>query len=308
VLEGEGRGEEAEAVYRRALEIGQRMEAQLGARTELRPTLASALASLANTWGKAGRAAEAEAVMRLSLHRYSQLVTEYPDHPFYRAQLGSMYQNLGRMLARTGRLEEAEVALRRATELRSPSYSPWCHLAAVQLARGDVAGYRRSCATLVGRFGQDDHPDVVHSAAWFCLRSPDAGVDPTDLVRMARKAVERGAGEGPGKRHDYLRTLGVALYRAGRYFEALGPLDESMKVQPSGDDACDRLFLAMAHHWLGHADEARRWYDRAVQREEQNRVRLLKDKIATEDWRRFRAEAAALLILADLPDDVFAGP
>jgi hypothetical protein len=64
----------------------------------------------------------------------------------------------------------------------------------------------------------------------------------------------------------------------------------------------------MANHRLGHADEARRWYDRAVQWEEPNRVRLLKDKIATEDRRRFRAEAAALLRLADLPYDVFARP
>jgi serine/threonine protein kinase/tetratricopeptide (TPR) repeat protein len=295
LLERECRSDDAEAAYRKALEISERMESQFGPRPEFRSSLAFEQGMLSIAWSKAGRAAEAEAVTRLCLHHYTRLADDFPDRQYYREELGNAFRRLGRELAGAGRLDEAEDALRRAVELAPPSYSPWCHLAAVQLARGDVAGYRRSCATLLGRFGRDDRPDSRNSVAWFCLLIPDAGVDPADLVRVAEKAVAQCDDRSPEKRRACLNTLGVALYRAGRYREAIDRLDESTKAHPRGGDPGDWLFLAMAHHRLGHTDEARRWYDQATRWEAQNRDRPLKDRMTAEELRRFRAEAGALL-------------
>ena len=71
------------------------------------------------------------------------------------------------------------------------------------------------------------------------------------------RAAERAARIGP--RED--RIAAAALYRAGRFEEALARFDESRKaIIPR---AWDRLFQAMAHARLGHADEARRLLDRA---------------------------------------------
>ena len=70
-----------------------------------------------------------------------------------------------------------------------------------------------------------------------------------------------------------------------------------------GGDAFDWFFLAMAHWRLGHKDEARAWYDKAAAWDAKNLP-----PPENEELRRFRAEAAALLGVNDLPEDVFARP
>jgi hypothetical protein len=49
------------------------------------------------------------------------------------------------------------------------------------------------------------------------------------------------------------------LYRAGQHQEAISTLNEALDAHGSGGTAWDWVFLAMAHHRLGEADEARRW-------------------------------------------------
>jgi hypothetical protein len=60
-----------------------------------------------------------------------------------------------------------------------------------------------------------------------------------------------------------------------------------MKLR-KGDDNFNWFFLAMAHWQLGHKEEARKWYDRAVEW-------MQKNKPNDEALHRFRAEAAMLL-------------
>jgi hypothetical protein len=57
----------------------------------------------------------------------------------------------------------------------------------------------------------------------------------------------------------------------------------------------------MAHWQLGDRDQACTWYDKSVTWMEKNNARDV-------ELRRFRAEASALLCVADLPADVFARP
>ena len=56
-----------------------------------------------------------------------------------------------------------------------------------------------------------------------------------------------------------LNTLGAILYRAGRFEDAIRQLGRSVEVHDAEGMRYDAVFLAMAHHRLGHADEARRW-------------------------------------------------
>ncbi|MFI5457397.1 MAG: tetratricopeptide repeat protein [Isosphaerales bacterium] len=67
-----------------------------------------------------------------------------------------------------------------------------------------------------------------------------------------------------------------------------------------GGDSSDWFFLAMAHWQLGHHDQARQWYSKAVDGMEKRKSR-------DPELLRFRAEAEAAIISGTaLPDNVFA--
>jgi tetratricopeptide (TPR) repeat protein len=76
-------------------------------------------------------------------------------------------------------------------------------------------------------------------------------------LELARRAVLLDP-----RNKDARGMLGVALYRNGRYDEAMKTL---LEVLPSRtEDPNKLLFLAMTSHELGKRSEARRYYDRAV--------------------------------------------
>jgi len=138
--------------------------------------------------------------------------------------------------------------------------------------------------------------------AWRLATGPVALRDPERALALARKAVALTPG-----RAMYLNTLGVAQYRAGQYAEAIATLEKSLAAAKGESDAFDLFFLAMAHHRLGHADQARACFDRAVRwwGEHKNLPAQYAEELAA-----FRAEAEAVLGLArpggELPVDVFA--
>jgi tetratricopeptide (TPR) repeat protein len=101
------------------------------------------------------------------------------------------------------------------------------------------------------------------NVAWFCVLAPDAVADPKAAVRLAEAALAGHPGSERA-RSDVLKTLGAALYRAGRFEEAIRRLDESIQTRGDGGDPKGFAFLAMAHHRLGHRDEAERWFDKLV--------------------------------------------
>ena len=126
--------------------------------------------------------------------------------------------------------------------------------------------------------------------------------NPTEAIEHARQAVRLTPGEQVS-----LNTLGVALYRAGEFAEAIVTLEQSLSAGKGHFDAFDLFFLAMAHHRLGHRTEARECFDRAVRWvEKQHNLPAQYIKELTE----FRAEAEAVLASPsdELPANVFVKP
>jgi WD40 repeat protein/Flp pilus assembly protein TadD len=174
--------------------------------------------------------------------------------------------------AELGHWEGAAAAYARAVELGATSDRVLSQHALLRLAVGDARGYRQACATMVKQFGRTGNAKIANNVAWVCSYAPDAVDDPAPVVRLA----EQVAASHP-KKYATLNTLGAILYRAGRYDEAVQKLQEALEAHPRGGAPFDFLFLALAHQRLGHREEARRWWARAVQAIEQAEEGTLSD-------------------------------
>jgi tetratricopeptide (TPR) repeat protein len=145
-------------------------------------------------------------------------------------------------------------------------------------------------------------PMALNYRAWILATGSIDQRDPERAVALARRAVAL----APGLQLS-LNTLGVALYRAGQYAEAVSALEQSLTAGKGEFDAFDLFFLAMAHHRLGHATQARSCFDRAV-RWLSERKNLPAQYVP--ELTGFLTEAEAVLALAgpgaELPADVFA--
>ncbi len=142
----------------------------------------------------------------------------------------------------------------------------------------------------------------LNTAAWRLATGSLELRDPARAVLLAKKAVE----QAPASQL-YLNTLGVALYRAGQFDEAVTTLQKSLQAGKGQFDAFDLLFLAMAHHRLGHRAEAKRSFDRAVRWVSAHK-NLAPDH--AKELAEFKAEADGVLAgrSTEFPDNVFATP
>jgi tetratricopeptide (TPR) repeat protein len=101
-----------------------------------------------------------------------------------------------------------------------------------------------------------------------------------------------------------LRRLGALVYRLGRYAEAVASLDEAIRITSGKTRPQDWAFLAMAHHRLGHRDEARRWLDRFRDRQPSRHPAAFWNEL---EIRLLRSEAEAVILYDPIfPDDPFA--
>jgi tetratricopeptide (TPR) repeat protein len=140
----------------------------------------------------------------------------------------------------------------------------------------------------------------LNQFAWSLATCPVLQLrDPAQAVALARKAVEMTTRKGDLAQR--WNTLGVALYRTGDWKSAIAALEKAEALQPDKSLAFNIFFLAMARWQLGQRDEARTWYDKAV-------AWIRRKELENPELDRFRAEAATLLGLADLPADVIARP
>jgi tetratricopeptide (TPR) repeat protein len=239
-----------------------------------------------------------------------------------------LYGNLGLALAAKGDVDGAIAAHREAIRLKKGYPEAHCNLGLALAAKGDVDGAIAAFQEAVrlkqdyaeahynlglglskkGQFAEaiaayreavkfDPKDAAHHGLLGVCLAtSTDLRLRDTEQsLAFARKSVEL-APVHPAA----WQTLGVAHYANGSYQAAIEAISRGIKLiklHGHGDgDAESRafFFLAMAHWQLGHKDEAGAYFHKAVRWMDQHQP-----KDAELD--RFRAEAAALLGIADEP-------
>jgi WD40 repeat protein len=160
---------------------------------------------------------------------------------------------------RTGQWELAAASFGKLVEGDPNSLQyRYSHILLLEEARNRV-GVQRACEDLLKRFGNATDPAQANDVAWSCVLVPDAVADREAPIRLAEDALARWSA---GERSDVLNTLGAALYRAGRFEEAIRRLKESSQTQSGERVPRGYAFLALAHHRLGHRDESKRWLDK----------------------------------------------
>jgi tetratricopeptide (TPR) repeat protein/tRNA A-37 threonylcarbamoyl transferase component Bud32 len=205
----------------------------------LDPKLAAAYGNRASAYAAKGEAARARADLEKAGKIDPSLVS---------------FDARGTALARQGLWAEAAAAFGDLTATEPDNPAGWYHLAIARLGGGDLPAYRRVCGTMRERFGGTKDPYVASTLLDACLTGPDAVEADEGLARLAEVAAPWFKGNE--------RLAGAVAYRRGRYEEAVRHFDEAGKVFALRP--WDWLFLAMAHHRLSHADEARRFFDKAV--------------------------------------------
>jgi tetratricopeptide (TPR) repeat protein len=215
-------------------------------------------------------------------------------------ELGRARYRRAQALIRLGRHREALADLDILIPKAPQDYALYQFRSIVRKALGDREPARADREKAMALLPKDARP--LNEWAWTYATGSIDQRDPERAVTLARRSVEL----APGQQMS-LNTLGVALYRAGQYAEAVSVLDRSLAAGKGDFDAFDLFFLAMAHHRLGHAEDARTCIDRAVRWWDGHKK--LSAQHVTE-LTSFRAEAEAVLGPArpsgELPVDVFA--
>jgi WD40 repeat protein/tetratricopeptide (TPR) repeat protein len=164
-----------------------------------------------------------------------------------------------------GRWRESVKAWDKVVELDPGDHGAWYQCAPLHLHLGDVGDYRRLCREMLRRFGQTDNPILAERTAKACLLLPDAVADQQLVQQLAQRTVT--GTEKHGSYGFFLLVKGIADYRAGHWEEAIQALQESQQHPTTSAREYKMLaglFLAMAHHQRGRADEARQAFRQAT--------------------------------------------
>jgi WD40 repeat protein len=105
-----------------------------------------------------------------------------------------------------------------------------------------------------------EDPNLLNDSSWILARDP--GHTREEYLRAVRY-IEVACQFAPDD-ESFRDTRGAALYRAGRYREALADLDRQSKREAAasvGESPARLAFAAMAEHRIGHEDKARRILD-----------------------------------------------
>jgi tetratricopeptide (TPR) repeat protein len=169
----------------------------------------------------------------------------------------------GEALARLGQFEPALRDYDRAIELDASRATCWVQRACLHLFLDHREPYREQCVQMLRHFGDAVDPDVGDRVAMTCLLAPEPQTEPRVIARLIGLGASR---TDPALRPWADQTRGVAQYRAGDSAAAVETLTRSRAGFTQGQWHAADFYLAMAHHRLGQAGEARACLDQGVAR------------------------------------------
>ena len=193
--------------------------------------------------------------------------------------------------ASRGRWEKVAALYAEAIRRGPVPPSTWQKYAWVRLRTGDQAGYRKVCETMLMDINKEP-PNilVVLAVSQATILGPQAVAEYQPVIALTESTLRKVSPQSQDLRHVLLRSLGALLYRAGRAEEAIVRLNEALAAEKNRSVAQDWLFLALAHHRLGHTTEAKRALEKARTPQPNAEAPDLWDNLEIE-WLRREAEA-----------------
>jgi serine/threonine-protein kinase len=188
-----------------------------------------------------------------------------------------------------------------ADDTSQPAYG--YRYAALLLATGRNEEYHAITRRMLDQFGREKEPRLIVPVLQAARLADQGADDYAPLIATAESLAQTNKDA-----FTFVRLHGHLLYRAGRYREAIGRLEEAFKL---GKDIhpfliTDGFLLAMAHHRQGDLEEAKKLLSSAESRVAKLYADPKLDEIftavnASNDWQNrligelIRAEASALI-------------
>jgi serine/threonine protein kinase/predicted Zn-dependent protease len=210
-----------------------------------------------------------------AVEEYAQALQAHPDD---QQILLEMHRTRGQLYAWQRKWQPAAAEYAQASQLQPDEPYFWWYRAILHLAATDRVSHRRICAEMLEHFGGTSDPRTAHSVLGACTLLPDALPDMGRLVALGHVAARWYPGSS--------RMLAAAQCRAGAHEDAVRTYQEAAVHYRLRAD--DWLLLAIAHHHLGNAEEARRCLRTAIGWIEAAGDELLNDPASTRpswgDW------------------------
>lgn len=219
---------------------------------ELNPRVLPAWRNYVALLRNAGRLDEAEAALSRAIER----------NPDLRSSLDPLWVGIrwdrARRFASRGELHRALDEYRAVLPNGPGDAEFWFEVAAVNLIVGDRDAYERARDSMLAWNG----PGTLRS--FLIARASTLAPSPIKLVQAAA-ALSKTELRGNPTAYWALRQRGAILCRTGRDADSIALFEQSIASNPvTGLAVLNWLWLAIAHHHLGHDEEAARWHATAV--------------------------------------------
>jgi WD40 repeat protein/serine/threonine protein kinase/tetratricopeptide (TPR) repeat protein len=232
---------------------------------------------------------------RSRLGRWADAIADYTEALKLNDQGAAAWRLRGVARAELGQWDQAVADFLQAVERAPTNRRDLGNLAVAHLGRGDLPAYRRACVSMYERLSHTDQPENWNSLSWVCSLAANDAADPARLVRLMDRAVA-----AQSKGYAFLNTRGAALYRAGRYEDAVRQLTDAVALHGKGGSFEDWVFLAMARFRLGTPDQAREDLARASKLYDEGMKRTKPESkppnwTVRVEWQQLRKEAEELI-------------
>jgi serine/threonine protein kinase len=223
-----------------------------------------------------GRPREAEAIIQQALPEAERLADDFPNARDYRLRLWWIHSVQGSALFAMNRIKDAQLAYQRSVTVLEKMLADQPREVKLMNNLG-VTYFNLGCAlNSTNRFAEatdafrrvlelwekavaanPQGPAPLMNLAGFLADCPAPQFrDPARAIELSKRVLQRWP-SGLG-----WSAYGSALYRAGKWTEAIEAWQKAMELG-NGGSVSEWFSLAMAHWQRGDPKEARKWYDKA---------------------------------------------